>query len=132
VHELRTDRDGGGPDVQRHGAGGEHELHLSDAGDGCGGEPERVLERGERDDAGGGGRAGGGGGEQRGGGGEGRGRGGARQGDADGAGGGVRVQRGGGDDGRGRVGERQHGDDQRGDVDDGGAVRRRAGVRRDE
>src|SRR2546430_8118435 len=51
---------------------------------------------------------------------------------ADGAGGGVRVQRGERDDGRGRVGERQHGDAQRGDVDDGGAVRERAGVRRDE
>src|SRR5438034_8560494 len=31
--------------VQRRGAGGEHELQLPGAGDGCGGEPERVLER---------------------------------------------------------------------------------------
>src|SRR5207253_1741087 len=94
VHGLRADRDGWGRDVQRHGAGGEHELQLSGAGDGRGGEPERVLERGERDDAG----------------------------DAGGAGGGVRVQRGGGDDGRGRVGERHHGADDRGAVDAGGAA----------
>jgi len=48
VHELRGDRDGGGRDVQRHGAGGEHELQLSGAGDGRGGESARVRERGER------------------------------------------------------------------------------------
>src|SRR5439155_18903447 len=101
---LRPDRDGGGHDVQRRGAGGEHELQLSGAGDGRGGERERVLERGERDDAG----------------------------DACGAGGGVGVQRGERDDGRGRLGQQQHGDAERGDVDDGGAVRERAGVRRDD
>ena len=43
--------------VQRHGAGAGDELQLPGAGDGRGGEPERVLERGERDDAGGAGHA---------------------------------------------------------------------------
>src|SRR5207237_811888 len=52
VHGLRADRDGGGRDVQRHGAGGEHELQLAGAGDGRGGEAERVRERGEREAAG--------------------------------------------------------------------------------
>src|SRR5439155_13798393 len=52
-------------------------------------------------------------------------------GDAGGVGGGVRVQRRGGADGGGRVGEQQHGDaGQRGDVDDGGPIRQRAGVQR--
>ena len=34
------------------GSDGEHQLQLPCPGDGCGGEPERVLERGERHDAG--------------------------------------------------------------------------------
>ncbi len=39
--------------MQRHRAGGEHELQLPGAGDGRGGEPERVFEHGERDHGGG-------------------------------------------------------------------------------
>src|SRR5256884_3206903 len=104
VYEFRPARYGAGPDLQRHGARGEHELQLPGTGDGRGGEPERVLECGERGDAG----------------------------DAGGAGGSVRVQRGERDDGRGRLGEQQRRDGERGDVDDGGAVRERAGVRWDE
>src|SRR5256886_3194692 len=104
VYEFRPARYGAGPDLQRHGARGEHELQLPGAGDGRGGEPERVLERGERNDTG----------------------------DAGGAGGGVGVQRGERDDSLGHFGEQQRGDGERGDVDDGGAVRERAGVQRDE
>src|SRR5256886_10657845 len=52
VYDVRPARYGAGPGLQRDGARGEHELQVPGAGDGRGGEPERVLERGERDDAG--------------------------------------------------------------------------------
>ena len=50
---LRPGRDAERSDVQRHGAGGGDELQLPGAGGGCGRQPERLLERGERDHAGG-------------------------------------------------------------------------------
>src|SRR5213076_2121102 len=111
VRELRAgggaDRDAARAERWRQWAEPGDELQLSGAGDRPRGEPERVFRGGQRHDV-----------EP------------APTGHRPGRG--VRVQRGLGPDGHRRVGEQQHGDDQRGDVDDGGAVRRRAGVRRDE
>ena len=39
-------------DLQRHGCDGEHHLHLSSAGDGCGGEPQRIFAHCQRHDTG--------------------------------------------------------------------------------
>ncbi len=50
MQQLCADRDYGGDDVQRHRVDGKYQLQLSGAGDGCSGESEPVLERGECDD----------------------------------------------------------------------------------
>ena len=51
MQHLRADWDHDRDDVQRHGADGEHQLQLPGASDGCGGESELLLERGQRYDA---------------------------------------------------------------------------------
>ena len=49
MQQLRPDRDHGRDDIQRYWADGEYELQLSGTGDGCRGEFEPVLERGQHD-----------------------------------------------------------------------------------
>ena len=98
LYELRADRDAGRDDLQRQRTDGEHQLQLPCPGDGCGGEPERVLERGERHDAGG------------------RRRAGSR----------IRVQRRHGNDDGGRLWERDHGHAPRRHLDQQRQVRQRA------
>ena len=52
LHHLRADRDAGrGRRYNDTGLHGEHELQLSGAGDGRGGQPERLLQHRERHDA---------------------------------------------------------------------------------
>ncbi len=52
LQQLCAGRDAERDDVRRHRSAGRHQLQLPGAGDRCGGQSERVFERGERDHGG--------------------------------------------------------------------------------
>ncbi len=96
LRELRPDCDAARHHLQRHGPGGQHELQLPGASGRCRDQLERLLQRGQRHDAGADHRA--------------CGR--------------LFVQRGSGDDGWRLLGDGQHRVDRVGDLDNDGPLRR--------